>query len=245
MPNKILVISPDIAKESAKFLAKELKAVWKNPYNIDILYDKYNIIFKYGYCSPINVDKETTKVFNKSIPSKIAIDKIKTFNRLKEFDFCPMFTKKKAVATTWLNEGETIVGRTITTGNNGNGLFYITNPNFREEYLFYTKYINHTHELRVNCWKNKVISIYNKTRYEYGALREGRFKFTLWKGQENHPQLIGMIEKIRSKINLDFYGLDVVLDENGKLWMLEINTAPILFPYTCKKLVQSIKKEIQ
>lgn len=243
MNSNLVVISPKGSTESAQKLADALDADYFNPYqtkNVD--FSKYKTVINYGYSPPIMANK----VINDYIPINIAIDKRITFHVLGDLGITVPCTSSIQEALSWLYEGKVVVARTQVKGSNGKGLTYIYNEEQINsvEAKLYTQYIEHTHEFRINLWKDKVVSVYHKARLDDIDTGNQKFKFILYKGQETHPQIIKIASIIYDKIGLDFCGVDVLCDPFGVLHVLEVNSAPILFPYTLKKLVTLIKKEV-
>lgn len=235
---KILVISPSVAKESAKLLAKALKADWENPYKTKHRdFTPYEYVFKYGFSRPI----KSNKVFNKTIATNKARDKLVFFELFKKDDITVLYTTEKEKALAWIKQGGCATAREFSKENNGKGLKFCTTEEDLDKFpaKFWTAFEPHTHEFRVNVWRDKVVSIYNK------EIKNGFFKFTLYQGQEEQPQLVAMVKMVWDKLGLDWCGLDILCTEGGKLYLLEVNSAPILFPFTINKLVKLIKKEIE
>jgi glutathione synthase/RimK-type ligase-like ATP-grasp enzyme len=239
--NNIVVLSSKISKDSAGELSKALSATLEFPYDTKSNdFTKYDYVFKYGVTKKIKAKKGV--VFNKSKNTSISINKISTFNALKDLDITVPYTQDITVARQWLLDGHTVVARSQTKGSNGSGITYCTTAEelYNTPAKFWTRCIYENQELRVNIWRDKVLSIYVKVR----DTDTESFVFKLHKGFEEHPQLVNMTKLVYSNIGLDFCGLDILTDNTGKLLLLEVNSAPILFPYTINKLVGCIKKEI-
>lgn len=233
----IIVLHSKEGTDSAKFLADALNADYENPYQTEKTnYLNYTLVVKYGVSKKIKAPPG--KVINKSLETLKAINKTQTFELLAKENVTVPYTKNKEIAKEWINSGW-VVARNTENQHNGKGMQYCTTKNEVElsTPIFWTKYVNHTNEFRIYCWKNKVLSIYDKKE------NDNIFTFHLFKGAENHPQLQEMVNKIQKHIKLDWYGLDVLRDINGTLYLLEINSAPILFPYTRAKLLPHILKE--
>jgi glutathione synthase/RimK-type ligase-like ATP-grasp enzyme len=237
----IIVLSTKVGEPSASILAEALKADIENPYETEKRdYTEYDYVFKYGFSKPIRAKKGRT--FNKSEAVKKAVNKLKTFSALNGTGVTVEYTTDIDEAASWIRDGHILVARATVTGSNGEGITYIQ----REEdikntpALLWTKLVNEAQEFRAYLWKNKVLSLYVKTA------REGIFSFKLIKEDESytHPQLTTVVNAIYEKIGLDFCGIDIITDINGKLNVLEVNSSPILFPYTLKRLVNNITKEI-
>lgn len=237
----IIVISPKVSSQSARILAQNLGAYYENPYNTgNRNFEKYDLIFNYGF-SHYFVHKGV--VINKPAAIKIAIDKTMTFKKLKNQGITVPFTENYNEACKWIKQGDTVVARSTATGANGVGLKYCTTEEELEgtQATFWTKFVPHTHEFRVNVWRDNVISIYDKVRVEDG---EGdKFEFVLYRGQENHPQMVALVKKVWDNTGLDWCGMDIICDKKGNLSLLEINSAPILYPFTVNKLVNLVTKE--
>lgn len=234
-----VVVSPKLADTSARNLARWLDCDYDNPYQSKKRnYTNYDVVFNYGFSREITANR----VFNKQLAVNIARDKQATLDRVENMFNIPHTTDIR-VAEDWIRDGHsTVVARTLLKSNNGKGITFcdsIEELNKVKEVKLYTKYINHTNEFRVNVWRDKVLSIYDKI-----VCPNQNFKFKLFRGQENHPQLVALVKDVYDKIKLDFCGIDILRDKEGKLYVLEINSAPVLFPYTLNKLTTEIKKEM-
>jgi hypothetical protein len=238
---KTVVLYTKVGEQSAHILAEALKADCENPYETDKRdFSNYDCIFKFGFSRPVKAVKGAT--INKAIPTQIAIDKLKTFDALIGCDITVAYTTDKTEAHNWLMDGHILVARRTSSGSNGDGLSYIQSiTEFNNsDAVFWTKLIDEVQELRVYIWKKEVLSIYVKTINN----NSGVFDFKLIKKDDsyNHPQLVDLVNKVYNNIGLDFCGLDIITDTSGKLNLLEINSSPILFPYTVKQLVSKIKE---
>lgn len=236
---KFIIISPNVGYESASELAHQMKVPYEDPFKTDNRdFRKYDFVFKYGFSRPIKANK----VFNKSKHIELSRNKLKTLAAFKDSQFTIPYTENKEEAATWVGVGKSgAVARNVVDGDNGAGVeFCFTKKDFdKAPAIFWTKYIPHTNEFRVNIWRDQVVSIYEKkTNGKY-------FKFCLFKGQEQHPQLVELAKEIYKRIGLDWCGADIVRDKQGNLYLLEVNSAPILFPYTMKKLITILEKEME
>jgi glutathione synthase/RimK-type ligase-like ATP-grasp enzyme len=232
----IAVICTNVSCDSAKLLATAIKGKFFNGQNVTKKnFESFDHVFKYGFSPKIKANN----VFNTSKATLRAINKIDTLDLLKDDGIAIEYTTKINTALQWIEIGHIVVARNEIKGANGAGLDYCYNANDVRSTpaKFWTKYIPHTHEFRVNVWRGKVVSIYDKIQ-----LNNGKFKFNLWQGQEEHPQLVNIAKIVYKKIKLDWCGIDIIRDETGKLFVLEVNSAPVLYPFTIKKLANEIKK---
>lgn len=239
-----VVISPKCTSESANTLAIALNADYVNPYQTESIdFKKYKTVINYGFSKYILANKK----INSTEAINLAVDKRKTFEALAKSNITVPYTKDIDVAKEWLKEDGQVVARELAQSSNGKGLSYVNDIKTLESIpaKFYTRLVPHSFEFRVNTWKDTVISIYHKERKEDPDTDQQQFKFVLYKGQEEHPQIKRIVTETYKNIGLDFSGIDVICDFNGNLHVLEVNSGPILFPYTVNKLAALIKKEIK
>lgn len=234
----LVVISPKVAKESAQALATALEADYINPYETkERKFSDYKYMFNYGFSRPTS---GTKRKFNKAKEVQLSMDKELCFETVVGCVPTVKITKDKQEAYNWIKQGRIVVARLTTTGSNGEGLVFCSTKKELDlvDAPMYTRYIEHTNELRINIWRGQIISIYDK------KIENGFFKFKLLQGFNNQPQAINIAKNLYERIGLDFMGADVLLTAKGNLYFLEANSAPVLFPYTIKRLVNLIKKEL-
>lgn len=235
----ILVISPKCGEESAKTLAESLGADYINPYDVNIKeyweYNNHEYVFNYGFSKPT---KGTALKINKAEAVNISCDKIKCLKLLKGKCQTVVFTEDINEAKSWIDQGRIAVARALVKSNNSKGLVFC----YTKEEIdntpakFWTRYIDHVAELRINVWKGKVVSIYNK------VVKNNHFIFKLIQGQEGQPQLNHIVTQVYEQTGLDWCGIDLLLTAKGNLYFLEVNSAPVLYPYTLKKLTSLVKE---
>lgn len=235
---ELIVVSPKIAEDSAQALATALCADYVNPYETkERNFSNYKYMFNYGFSRPTS---GTKRKFNKAKEVQLSMDKELCFEAVGKYIPTIKITKDKQIAYNWIKQGRIVVARLTTTGNNGEGIVYCSTKKQLDlvDAALYTRYIDHTNELRINIWRGQIISIYDK------KVVNGFFKFKLLQGLNNQPQASHIASILYEKIGLDFMGVDVLLTSKGNLYFLEANSAPVLFPYTIKKLTNLIKKEL-
>ena len=219
-----------------KLLAIGLNILYK-PYNEYNIYRQDEHLINWG-CSTLigNI------IINNSLCIRKGINKLKTFKLLCEHIDMPILTISKDVAHRWIQEGDYVVIRDRIKGSQSKGITIADSAKIVEETKakFYTKYIHHRKEIRINCYKDKFVSAYDKVNDNKGSFDYKYIK----NANEGIPLIIQkMIRIVYTKIGLDIYGLDVLITEEGEYYLLEVNSAPILFPITCSRLVSLIKKD--
>ena len=236
MNKQICIISPKCTSKSAKWLASILDADYNNPYQTNKYgFMEYKQVVNFGYSGQVSHHAP----INKSLSVAIAVDKLATFKSIDSYCSCVPYTTKKEIALDWLDEDFHVVCREQQKGNKSKGIT-ITDKKEEVEAIkakFYTQYIEHKKEYRVNVFKGKVITVLEKSRGD-----DGNFKFKLVR---NSPYTFkSFIKAIDKHIGLDLYGMDILLGTNNRLYFLEVNSGPHLFGQTAVQMASTLKKEL-
>lgn len=233
--NKIAIISPKCTSKSAQYLADSIGAYYENPYKTD-RYDftEFDRVINWGYSKPV----ATNSIINHFDNVRLAVNKIKTFETLVGKTNIVPFTTNPEVAHNWKTQ---VVARKLADSSKSKGIEHVNSTDLfaycNPEYKLFTKYIDHIGEFRINVFKGKVVSMLEKTVVGHN------FEFKLIPG-EPIDELIDMVSAVSTNLHLDFYGLDVVFDEDNKPILLEVNSAPMLFGITGQRFVKLFQKEL-
>ena len=235
----IIIVSPGCTADSAQDLASRLgiDCIVKQGTDEYPVYDKNINIINWG-CSRI---KGGRVLLNQPRAVRRSLNKIRTFELLSEHIRMPVMTLEKAEAVGWAQQGRKVVCRSLIKGCKSRGITLTNNPEEVQaiEAKFYTRFIANCTEYRINVYKGQVLTVYRKEP------SNGDFRFKIQNGEEVAYQALvqDMIDAVHEHINLDMFGLDVLKSPKGKWFLLEVNSAPILFPITYKRLANKIKQE--
>ena len=200
-----------------------------------------------------------SNAINKSTAVTTACSKTRTYRALYQnnLNTCE-YTLNSAEAKRWHNEGNIVYARTHDTGHAGQGIYPIVPNNSWESQRshipntpeFYTKYILNDKEYRIYIVDGTVITINQKVAREgtdpNPLIRShGDWKFVLTSLYDTNTVLAKLLAYSATKaLGLDFAGVDVVIDNEGVPYILEINTAPGLKGPTNMAMFQAALKDL-
>jgi len=191
-----------------------------------------------GFETPSNVLHHNGRLLNSLEAIKIAANKLKTFDKVKENEelakYLPMYVTTRFDAETVLPEGKPVYVRTDLYGHSGEGIVIIPADEAVDiNAPLYVEGLNVRHEYRVHC-VNGFTKIQKKARLdtpnpnmEIRNLAGGWTfinEFTL--GDTGRSELHDISNKILKQLGLDFGAVDIVRTQEGEWKLLEVNTAP-------------------
>ncbi len=182
--------------------------------------------------SALPEEVEKCNVYNRN--SWIASNKLYTFERIKEKEYCPPFWTSKEDAVKALDKAH-IVCRTILNGHSGAGIVIAEKADQIVDAPLYVKYIPKKDEFRVHVVFGKAIHIQRKARNKdvpddkvNWQVRNHDNGFIFQQEGVVAPDCVvaSAIDAVDS-CELDFGAVDVVYNEkSNRAYVLEINTAP-------------------
>lgn len=232
MNNRLVVVSPKSTKESAMRLAGLLDADYISSKGGREDFTEYSNVINYGYSNKILCKS----IINKPSAVKLCVNKISTLKRVTNG---VEWTKDRNIALKWMEKDNYVVCREKEEGSRSEGIVI---ANTKEDFdscpaKFWTRYFDHSHEVRINVYKGKILSVYEK-------VTEGEFfDFRYLTVDGEHKQVDEMIKSIGENIGIDLYGMDVLVNSDGVAKLLEVNSGASLMEETEEVLVPLLLKE--
>lgn len=239
-----VVISPKCVSQSAKFLAQSIGAVYINPNKTSQWdFSSFKNVINFGCSQQIKV---AGNLINDPLFVGNAVNKIATLAILSPHVNTIEWTESYKEASHWIEDGHCVVGREFIKSKDSKGLDFIHKVGdlTQKPYKLYSKYVKHTIELRINVYKGEIITVLEK-RAKESPVAPDKFvwEYTLVR-DKNKYKVKTFIKNVSKNVGLDFYGLDVLVDKKGKLHLLEVNSAPVLFGQTAISFISAIKRDL-
>jgi hypothetical protein len=190
-------------------------------------------------------ERDTHRTLNKASGIRNS-GKITTFRLLSDADIpIPEWTCDPHVAIQW---GVTYLGRT-TTDRGGRGInIYSPGEAPNGRHPLYVQLVPNCREYRLHVVQGEVVSLQRKylERPEADAHEgiiknhENGYVFKTPERDLNKSRKDAAIAAVEC-LGLDFGAVDLVIDENGKEYVLEVNTAPALSPKRIEQYLTALR----
>lgn len=190
-------------------------------------------------------ERETPRTLNRAEGIRAASGKFGSFRRFRDSDVpIPRFTTSVHEAREW---GTVVYGRT-NHGFQGRGICVYQPGAECGPHELYVEGIPCEREYRLHVVKGMVVSVQRKY-LERPHLDDGGFVKNLAHGYvfktpqrglngSRHSAAIKAVECL----GLDFGAVDMVIDAEGREYVLEVNTAPALSPMRVEKYVAALRE---
>ena len=166
-------------------------------------------------------------------PDKIynAVHKLRAFKLFKEAGVLyPPYTTNRELVIQWLVQNNIVVARQTSCGFMGQGISILKEPNDSiPEAEFYSKHVKHDEEYRIHVFKDQIINVGQKFKYDRTAdplIRNwGAWRFKN-PGDAPYKVMTQSLNAIKA-LGLHFGAVDVGYCYNGDMaYVFEVNTAP-------------------
>ena len=159
------------------------------------------------------------------------------------------WTANKAVAQEWLDEGHTVVARKILTGHEGDGIVIVEPGQKLVDAPLYTHYIPKVREYRIHSTHSKAFATHMKIKDPKNPEPPKTWKVRSYVNgfifqRNNIPKSLArdaLAVQAVATLGLDFGAVDIIEDKAGKLYVLEVNTAPGIEGQTTPAYAEAIK----
>lgn len=249
--NRLAVYSYNPGSQGARLLADSLRCVRIRHEASRFKGNLRTLLINWGARS---LPYEATKCTVLNNPKAVAkaADKISFFKTLTTAVPIPKWTDDPAIAKVWYDDGKMVVGRKLVNSSEGRGIVLMKkqggNRNYRDHVSrdfvpnlpLYTVYISKVAEYRVHVIKGKVVLIAQKRKREgeqhsYVRNSVGGWVFSINNVDPPPPGMTDACIKCIKELGLDFGALDVVVTNDSKFFILEVNTAPGIEGTTVEK----------
>lgn len=241
--------------KSAVAISDALDCFRINLSNSRFAYGADKAVINWGWGDALPSEVARCKVINKPEAIMKAVDKVSAFKCfIRDRVNCPDYTTDRHTAAQWATQGYKVYCRTQAGGSDGAGLVVFSGagselPSAR----LYTKGLPIRNEYRVHVVGDEVVTYQKKVIRSDAVLgtvnndvrtTSGGWGFEVVEDERLIPSNIDdeCILAVKS-LGLDFGGVDVV-EASGRAYVIEVNTAPHLTPYSSRKLAAALKEYI-
>ena len=195
-----------------------------------------------------------SRIINHPSAVRKATNKLKTFEAFRdaEFTHIPPWTADKAVAEQWIQDGHTVVCRTILNSHSGRGIVLVESVGDLVSAPLYTQYVKKLKEFRCHVAFGNVIDIQEKRRRSEAStpadnrIRNAHTGWVYCRGEIIEPTGIREIAvSAIAALGLDFGAVDVIYNQKkDQCLVLEVNTACGLEGTTLTNYVNLILEKV-
>jgi glutathione synthase/RimK-type ligase-like ATP-grasp enzyme len=208
------------------------------------------VVINWG-CSDLPREVRKCRVINEENAVLRTVDKLQALDRLYEWVGFPhvSYTQEREQAAFWIENGRSVVCRTIVNGHDGAGIVFATNMEELVDAPLYTLFEEAEQEYRITVLCQRIICRQRKVRIPGKEKYDDRFKTTAGGyGFEVVPlgprQVTDAAQEAVECLGLEFGGVDVILTPDKRAVVLEVNSAPQLTPYALKRFVEIFREEV-
>ena len=190
-------------------------------------------------------------LLNKPMAVLCASNKITAFKTFKENNIPhPDFTESITVAKEWIEDGYTIVCRTLINSHSGKGIVIANKIEDLAMAPLYVKYFPKTYEFRIHVFNGKIIDyIQKRKRNDIPETEYNKYVRNHCNGWvfcrdniiERDDLKTIAIDAVKA-LGLDFGAVDIVTTKKGTAKVLEVNTAPALEGTTLERYKKAIQE---
>lgn len=197
------------------------------------------------------------RVLNSVAAVSVATNKLHAFQKLRDAGVTiPEFTTEPDVAAHWVDNGYTVVARTILNGHSGAGIHLMNQETSVINGVtrivpapLYVKYVKKQHEFRVHVFNGQVIDVQQKKRArDFTGLLNNQIRnhqngwIYAREDVQYDPQVTESAINAVAALELDFGAVDIIWNNQQRRgYVLEVNTAPGLEGTSVQQYTQAIQ----
>ncbi len=207
-----------------------------------------DVIINWGSARNPNFLGEGVRMLNLPEHVEVASNKLSTLVALSRAGVTTIpFTSNQGEASSW--DG-TIYVRNELRGHSGEGIVIIGQDDEVPPAPLYTKAIDNQGEYRIHVMNGEVFDYRKKSRMDGDEPTEDQSKIrTLgngWIYRQGNLRRLERVEELAiqaiNALNLDFGAVDIIMDANGDVFVLEVNTAVGLADNTLESYQQAFER---
>ncbi len=250
---RLYILPYKSSSNSAKLLASSLNCKRIKCERSRFRHTLRTLVINWGSSSPHpNVD--SNRLLNKFDSVGIAINKLKTFQKLTEANVpCLTWTTDKEVAASWNSR---VYVRHLLESSQGNGIQICRRGEELPDAPLYTRGAKTSKEYRLHVGRHN--GVYELIHTQQKRLREDapedrvigiRNTANGWVFACNNvdslsTEQIEVAFRAAKALDLDFCGIDLIINSNNQVLVCEVNTAPGLEGTTLTQYTQFFRKHL-
>lgn len=237
------------ASRGGKALAKELGIKRIRHENSEFDGSNGDIVLNWGATKLPDWHNHLT-VINRPAAIREVSNKLRFFRNNEGSGLTPIYTEDIETAKQWIDEGITVVCRTVLTGHSGKGIVIAETKDQLVNAKLYVTYVPKQYEFRVHVFRGEVINVQQKKRRNAvpddevnWQIRNHKNGFIYARKDLDVPKNVyGVATEVMDRTDLDFGAVDILVTKKGKVLALEINTAPGLQGSSIELYADAIKQ---
>jgi glutathione synthase/RimK-type ligase-like ATP-grasp enzyme len=203
-----------------------------------------DVLLRWGNAQYPEVDRQAGQVINSASAINTAGDKLRTLRLLRDAGLSvPEFSIELPHAGTWLGrQRRGFGGKDIVVYEHGQPL------GVRGVSAFFTRYLPNEREYRLHVVGDEVVRVQRKylerpeqRRSEYIKNHSNGYVFKAPQKSLRPPRLDLAVQSVKA-LGLSFGAVDAVIDHDGTMFVLEVNTAPACSPLTAQAYADAFRR---
>lgn len=253
MTKRLFVLPYKAASASAKALAQSLNCKRLKLENSTYQPRRTDLIINWGNQRGLPRSQiGPENILNDTVAVSAASCKLNSFELMSQSGVSvPEWTTQREVAAQWVEEGATVVARTLLRASSGRGIVLASDLTQLQDAPLYVKYVPKKDEYRVHVFAGHVIDVQRKMRKSDVPDDDVNWKirnlsggFIFGREGVALPDVaLDTATEAVASLGLDFGAVDLIWNERSNTYyVLEVNTAPGLAGTTLQKYTEAIQE---